>query len=270
MTPEHAEAHLNGGSLTVIGTGIRTVGQLTTEAIAWMRNADRLLHVVADPIAENAMRQLNPSSESLSGYYGEGKPRSETYEQMVQHIVGCVRAGNQTCAAFYGHPGVFAYPSHESIRRARAEGYPAQMLPAVSAEDCLFADLGVDPATGGCQSYEATDFVMHRRLVDPSSQLLLWQVGSLGDWTYRRNGYNLHAFPLLVHRLLELYPPTHNVVVYEAAVFPTCPPTVKTVPLANLNEHDVTAASTLYVPAARAPTPDPYVQQALAGAAGVS
>jgi uncharacterized protein YabN with tetrapyrrole methylase and pyrophosphatase domain len=252
------------GSLTVIGTGIRTVGQLTTEAIAWMRNADTLLHVVADPIAEETMQRLNPNTESLSGYYAEGKPRSETYEEMVQHILACVRSGKQTCAAFYGHPGVFAYPSHESIRRARAEGYPAQMLPAVSAEDCLFADLGVDPAIGGCQSYEATDFVMHRRLVDPSTQLLLWQVGSLGDWTYKRNGYDLRGFPLLVQRLLELYPPSHNVVVYEAAVFPTCPPTIRTIPLANLSDRDVTAASTLYVPPARAPTPDPYVQQAFA------
>jgi hypothetical protein len=35
------------------------------------------------------------------------------------------------------------------------------MLPAISAEDCLFADLGVDPADHGCPSYEATDFLVH-------------------------------------------------------------------------------------------------------------
>jgi uncharacterized protein YabN with tetrapyrrole methylase and pyrophosphatase domain len=256
---------MRSGSLTVIGTGIRTVGQLTTEAIAWMRNAEALLYVVADPVAEEAMRRLNPDAvQSLSGYYAEGKPRMETYEEMVQHIVACVRAGQRTCAAFYGHPGVFAYPSHESIRRARAEGYEAQMLPAVSAEDCLFADLGVDPASGGCQSYEATDFLMHRRLIDTSSQLVLWQVGSLGDWTYKTNGYDLRAFPLLVQRLLELYPPTHSVVVYEAAIFPHCPPNIRPILLSALTERDVTAASTLYLPPARAPVPDPSVQQTMA------
>jgi uncharacterized protein YabN with tetrapyrrole methylase and pyrophosphatase domain len=251
-------------SLTVIGTGIRTVGQLTTEAIAWMKDADELLYVVADPIAEEAIKRLNPNgARSLQGYYGEGKQRLETYNEMVEDILTCVRAGKRTCAAFYGHPGVFAYPSHESIRRARAEGYVAQMLPAVSAEDCLFADLGVDPAVGGCQSYEATDFLMYRRSIDPSSQLILWQVGSLGDWTYRTNGYNLQAFPLLVQRLCEYYPPEHEAVVYEAAIFPGCPPTINRMPLSALTEHAVTPASTLYIPPARAPTPDPYVQQIL-------
>jgi len=31
------------------------------------------------------------------------------------------------------------------------------MLPGISAEDCLVADLGIDPASSGCQSYEAND-----------------------------------------------------------------------------------------------------------------
>src|SRR5205823_3853440 len=116
-------------------------------------------YVVGDPIAETTIVQLNPDgAESLSGLYAEGKPRIDTYSQMVERILECVRSDMQTCLACYGHPGVFVYPSHEAIRRARSEGYRARMLPGISAEDCLFADLGVDPAIGGCQSYEATDF----------------------------------------------------------------------------------------------------------------
>jgi uncharacterized protein YabN with tetrapyrrole methylase and pyrophosphatase domain len=244
------------GNLTVIGTGIRTVGQLTVESLAWMRSADELLHVVADPVAEEVMRSFNPRSRSLQYLYGEGKPRMETYNEMVEAILAPVREGKAVCAAFYGHPGVFAYPSHESIRRARREGYSAQMLPGVSAEDCLFADLGVDPAIGGCQSYEATDFVMNGRICDPSSQLVLWQVGALGDWTYRRDGYNLRAFPLLLQRLLELHPPFHEVVIYEAAVFPGCQPRIDRIPLYALNATQVTPSSTMYLPPSRNTVPD--------------
>lgn len=60
------------------------------------------------------------------------------------------------------------------------------MLPSISSEDCLFADLSVDPAVGGCQSYEATDFMLNGLIIGPSSQLVLWQIGVLGDWTYQR------------------------------------------------------------------------------------
>jgi uncharacterized protein YabN with tetrapyrrole methylase and pyrophosphatase domain len=249
---------LNGrGQLVVVGTGIRTVGHLTTEAIAWMQRADELIHLVADPVAEDLVRRMNPERETtLQGFYGDGKPRIESYEQMIEYILSRVRSGALVCGAFYGHPGVFAYPPHESIRRARAEGYEAFMLPGISSEDCLFADLGIDPAVNGCQSYEATDFLLHDRAIDASSQLILWQVGALCDWTYRPAGYDLRAMPLLVDKLLRLYPPQHEVVIYEAAMFPGCPASVTRVPLASLAAAPISAACTLYIAPARAPQPD--------------
>lgn len=245
------------GQLVIVGTGIRTVGHMTMEAIAWIERSDKVIHLVADPIAEALIKKLHPANEfSLQGFYGEGKQRSTSYAEMVEYILGHVRSGALVCGAFYGHPGVFAYPPHESIRRARLEGYRAWMLPGISSEDCLFADLGVDPAVGGLQSYEATDFLMNARTIDPSSQLILWQVGALGDWTYRRGGYDLRAMPSLVQKLSEYYPLTHNIVIYEAAMFAGCPPSIVNVPLQALNAMSVSAASTVYIPPSRLVAPD--------------
>lgn len=242
---------MGSGTLVIVGTGIRTVGQLTTEAIAWMQRADEVIHLVADPIAEDAIKTLNPNNVSLQGYYGEGKSRLDSYNEMIDYILGRVRTGRLICGAFYGHPGVFAYPPHESIRRARAEGHTAFMLPGVSAQDCLFADLGVDPAIGGCQSYEATDFLINVHPIDPSSQLILWQVGALCNWTYQRSGYNLRALPLLAQKLATHYPISHPVVVYEAAILPGCAPMVSQVPLYAMPSTPITAGCTLYIPAAQ-------------------
>jgi hypothetical protein len=251
-SPFIQEGTTHPGSLVVVGTGIRTVGQLTVEAIAWIKKSDVVLYLIADPVAEEAIRHLNPKGAmSLRGYYGEGVNRSQSYEAMVQHILSCVRAGMKTCVAFYGHPGVFAYPAHESIRRARQENYSARMLPAVSAEDCLFADLGVDPAVNGCQSFEATDFLVHVRTIDTSSQLILWQVGVVGDWTYKNAGYDLGAFPLLVSRLCELYGSAHEGFIYEAAILPALAPTVTRIALGSMTAAYVNAGSTLYVPPVR-------------------
>jgi hypothetical protein len=254
--PAEIQESLEGrrGSLVVIGTGIRTVGQMTVESLAWISVADAVIYLVADPVCEAAIRTLNPNGAmSLRGYYGEGMPRTRSYEAMVEHIMSCVRAGKRTVAAFYGHPGVFAFPSHESVRRARREGYLAYMLPGISAEDCLFADLGVDPAVNGCQSFEATDFLLHDRITDTSSQLILWQVGVVGDWTYRGNGYDLKAFPMLVARLQGFYGHWHEVTLYEAAVLPSLPPTITRIALGYLTPEYVNAGTTMYVPPARAP-----------------
>jgi uncharacterized protein YabN with tetrapyrrole methylase and pyrophosphatase domain len=244
-------------NLVVIGTGIRTVGQLTMESLAWMKKADKLYYVVGDPIGEEVIKDLNPKgAQTLTHLYGEGKPRIDTYNEMVDTIMKSVREGFVTVAAFYGHPGVFAYPSHESIRVALKEGFKAKMLPGISAEDCLFADLGVDPAKNGCQSYEATDFLANGRVIDNSSQVILWQIGVLGDWTFKKNGYDISSMPLLVEKLCRFYPAEHEVTVYEASIFIGCEPKIDRVPIYMLPYTALNSASTLYIPPYRATVAD--------------
>jgi hypothetical protein len=148
----------------------------------------------------------------------------------------------------YGHPGVFAYPAHEAIRRLRADGFPTRMLPGISAEDCLFADLGIDPSRTGCQSLEASDFVLFERTIDATSALILWQVGVVGDKTYHRGQYNLDAFPVMKSKLSGIYGGSHVATVYEAAMLPGLPAKIRQVALDELSRDDVTAGSTLYVP----------------------
>lgn len=248
------------GQLVVVGTGLRTVGQMTTEAVAWIQAADKALYVVGDPVAEEMIHTLNPDgAESLQKLYGEGKKRIDTYEQMIARMLECVRAGMRTCGIFYGHPGVFVYPSHEAVHRARREGYSAIMLPGVSAEDCLFADLGVDPATTGCLSYEATDFLFHHRGTDPSAALVLWQIGVLGNEHFTAGHYATPLMPLLVQKLARHYPLTHEAVAYEASVHIGCRPRMTRVPLGRLATLEMTAATTLYVPPAAASVPDAFV-----------
>src|SRR5947209_8293105 len=169
------------GSLVIVGSGIRIVGQLTVEAIACIKDAELVLHLVSDPIAEVVLESLNPGHcESLVGFYAQGKPRIDTYHEMVGRILDGVRSGIKVCVVTYGHPGVFAYPTHEAVRRARAESFEARMIAGISAEDCLFADLGFDPASTGCLTFEATDFLIHNRRVDPTCLVILWQIGVVG------------------------------------------------------------------------------------------
>jgi uncharacterized protein YabN with tetrapyrrole methylase and pyrophosphatase domain len=237
------------GSLTVVGTGIQLIGHATLQAVRCMERAGKLIYLVANPAAEAWVRSLNPTAESLADCYGEGKPRSDSYAQMVERILGAVRAGQDVCAAFYGHPGVFVRPSHEAIRRARLEGFAARMLPGISAEDCLFADLGVDPADEGCQSFEASHFLARRPRFDPSSGLILWQIAAVGQQSVvpsaatRRRGVNALARLLARH-----YPRSHDVIVYEAAQLPVCDPIVVRVPLSRLGSVEVSTLATLYVP----------------------
>ena len=237
------------GSLTVVGTGIAFGVHLTPQARAAVERADDVYYLLAEPAGEAWFKNVNPSSHSLRRHYAVGRARAETYELMVEEIVAAVRQGRNVCAAFYGHPGVFASPSHEAVRRARAEGFTATMLPAISAEDCLFADLGVDPGEHGCQSFEATDFLLRRRGFDPSVPLILWQIALIGV-TDAPVAPAAAAFGVLVDHLLESYEESHEVVVYEASPYPVGAANIRHFTLGDVRGAELGGMSTLYVPPA--------------------
>jgi precorrin-6B methylase 1 len=239
---------LKKGSLTIVGTGIQLVGHLTKGAEAWIQQADKVLFALADPVTAKWLKTLNASAEALP-YNTNNQRRRDTYHEMVERMLAEVRKGINVCAVFYGHPGVFADPAHNAIRQARREGFQAQMLAGVSAEDCLFADLGVDPGKNGCQSFEATDFLIRRRRFDPHSALILWQIAMVGNLGFYQEGGHQHGLTVLAEVLEETYGLKHEVVVYEAAVYhPVCQPVIHPLPLSKLADAKVTAVSTLYVP----------------------
>jgi hypothetical protein len=76
--------------------------------------------------------------------------------RLVGEILSWVRRRLDVCVVFFGHSGLLLCPSHEALKRARLEGFPATMLPGVSSEDMLLAELEFDPRESGCRSYHAT------------------------------------------------------------------------------------------------------------------
>ncbi|HST25059.1 MAG TPA: SAM-dependent methyltransferase [Gaiellaceae bacterium] len=239
-----------GGSLTVVGTGIRAGIQLTEEAREAISGADEVF-VLAEPVAARVIAGLNPAVRTLDDLYEPGVARRTAYEAMVERILGPVRAGRSVCAAFYGHPGVFVTPGHEAVRQARAERFEARMLPGISAADCLFADLGIDPGATGCQLYEATDFLDRRPAVDPGAVLVLWQVTVLGRRDYVDDP-DLSNLPLLVEHLRSVYADDHEVIAYEASPYPIGEAVVRRIALSELAGADLPRIGTLVFEPAQA------------------
>jgi hypothetical protein len=245
---------MGNGSLTIVGTGI-SIGQVTAEARGHVEIAERVLALVADPVTYNWLVQLNPNTQSLQHFYAEGKPRQTTYEQIVEHAMSLLHEGHDVCLVLYGHPGVFAFPAHELIRRTKVQGIAARMLPGVSSEDCIFADLGLDPGNTGRQSFEATDFLVYGRRFDPTSLLILWQFGITGDLGYPTQ-QKTAGVKVLAQVLSRSYSENHLVMIYEASPYPMCQPTVLSVRLAELAEAAHSPISTLVIPPLTSRSPD--------------
>lgn len=238
------------GQLVVVGTGISVAGQMTLVAKNHIENADVVFMGIMNKVGEHAVKKLNPNSISLDDLYQEGKSRAVTYDQMADRIVQAVSEGHKVCVAFYGHPGVFVTPSHEAIRRVRELGLDAQMLPGVSAEDCLIADLGIDPSRFGCQSYEATQFLFRDYRIDPYMTQIIWQIGLAGEASLSvlDATHNQPGLVMLTDILREHYPDNHELIIYEAATLPICEPKIQKILLSELTLAKLTLISTLVVP----------------------
>lgn len=212
-----------------------------------IKRCDLLLYVAIEPSTELWLRSLCSQAESLSTLYDAGKPRSQTYRDMTDRMVAEVRRGLKVCAAFYGHPGVFVESTHAAIERLRSEGYDAIMLPGVSLDGHLFADLGINPGARGLQSYEATSFLLYRKEIDPTSDLLLWQVGVLGEAGARKEPCRPERLRALKQRLLRDYPERHMVEIYYAATFPGSSSVVERCPLVELDTRTISPLATLVI-----------------------
>jgi precorrin-2 methylase len=252
------------GSLVCIGIGMTLGSHLTPLARNCIVSADVVFAAVSDSLVEAWITQMHRDVRSLQPFYREGKSRLDSYREMVAAILAEVRSGWHVCAAFYGHPGVFAWPAHRAIATARAEGYLAYMEPGISAADCLYADLGIDPGRRGCQHYEASQLMLYRRRLDTSAYLVVWQIGVAGDQSLRRFETGPEYRAVLLEVLLRDYPAEHEVILYEAATLPTHAARVERLQLAALPVATFDLHATLVIPPARTLQPDRGIRARLA------
>jgi precorrin-3B methylase len=252
------------GSLVCVGVGMTLGSHLTPLSRSYIEEADVVFAATSDGIVELWLGKMNADVRSLQSFYREGKSRAESYRQMVAAMLAEVRAGKRVCGAFYGHPGVFAGVPHEAIELARREGYEARMEPGVSAEDCLYADLGIDPGRYGCQHFEASQLMLYRRRIDPAAYLVLWQVGVAGDRSLMRFATGGDYRQVLVDVLTRDYDPGHEAIVYKVATLPTQRPRIERTTIAQLPATDIDMHATVVIPPAAPMQPDEQIRERLA------
>src|SRR5207302_2235557 len=97
-------------------------------------------------------------------------------------------------------------------------------------------------------------FLLYGPRYDASVPLVLWQIGMVGDISYGERGPG-RGTAALQERLGKSYPGTHQVCLYEAALFEVGEPMTDVVPLSSLDAASTTPRTTLYVPPYRQPEP---------------
>lgn len=248
------------GTLVIGGSGISAIGQFTLETQAYLAWAESVFFCVSDPATEKWLLDSRPDATDLYTLYDNDKHRRITYVQMAEKLLQALRLGRNVLGLFYGHPGIFVNPSYRAIAIAREEGHSAYMLPAVSALDCLFADLGVDPSKHGTQIVEATDLLLRRRPLQTDSSVIIFQVGAVGDPGFDFHGFKNTKLPVLIEYLKDAYGDDHEIYSYVASQYPSTSPQINRIALNQFSDPDVarriTGITTFYIPPKGVRPPD--------------
>ena len=247
---------VKGNTLIIVGVGIKCISHVTQEVQSCIANADKILYLVNEPAMKLWIQSLNKNNESLDHLYTTPQYRQDNYLLISNYIVNQLKEIKLLCLVIYGHPTVLVKPAMVAAGAAKNEGHHVVVMPGINAEDCLFADLLIDPSSAGCSSFEATDFLIYQREFDASSHLILWQPYVIGVKGLIKNNHDpILGLTLLKEYLLKKYSSNHEIILYEAAQYPTFKPIINKITLNDLPNSFVTRLTTLYIPPCQVKAP---------------
>ncbi len=236
----------------IVGLGVLNVDQITRETERVLRESNEVLYVDTGVATRAYLEGLCPRVTSLfETSYEEDAHRLSAYHHMAARVVDAAMDHPPVTFAMHGHPTVGAYAPFLIRDMAGLLNLDVLVLPGVSAMDCLFAELMVDPCVGGLQMVEATDLLLRRRPLQPDVPALIWQIGCVETSLHTARISKPERFERLRAHLLRFYPAEHQATAVYSTPHPLMPSTIHRFALADLGAHAhlLHAGFTLFLPA---------------------
>lgn len=234
-------------NICITGLGVKFVSHLTQEVIATIKKADKLFYLSNEPAMSSWLQREGNNPSSLEDIYFKSENRLDSYQEIANEVLNSLDDFDNVCFAVYGHP-TYLNKMTQLIKANADINIDVSILPGISSDSVMFADLGVDPVINGIMQFEATDFL--RKSIKPvtTSHLVLWQPGMIGSNGHEESHNNREGMAQLKIHLSKSYKSEHEAVVYVASQYPLRPPKVSNVKIGLLDELDIDKLATIYIP----------------------
>ena len=234
--------------LIIVGLGIKSFAHLTKEAEKVIMESDKVLYLSNDKLYPKWIKEVSKKSESLNEIYFSEKKREDSYNALKDKVKMELSKVDNLCLAIYGHPAFFVQLT-EKVSDCIADQYDFRVLPAISALDCLLADLVINPGHGGMQVMDATEMLVNKRYVDISSHIIIFQIAAIGLTGHHRcDNLMQGGLEILCEYLLKYYPKKHEVIFYKASQYPLMQPKIIRCFLSEAATTQVCEITTMYIP----------------------
>jgi len=240
--------------ISIIGLGVLNVDQVTYETERAIRRSKEVLYVDTGVATGAFLQKFCPIVTSLyASSYSESGCRLGSYDRMAVAVIEAALDHPPVTFAMAGHPIVGAQAPFLIHEMARLLGLEVVTLPGISAMDCLFAELMIDPCVGGLQMYEATDLLLRRHPLLPEVPALIWQIGVVETRLHTQRRSRASRFDRFKAHVLQFYAPSHPVTAYFASQHPLMRSQKLQFPVGEIGAYaeQLHAGFTLFIPAAR-------------------
>lgn len=157
-----------------------------------------------EPVTKQWIERYSRLSESLEPIYFSENDRQNSYDKIKDKILAEFETYDFITVVLYGHPTIFADPGLQSVIAAAMNSIETIILPGISIENCLYADLKIDPGQFGCFHVEATELLLYNKIIDPTAHLCIWQPGMIGNRSVPQSNQKSKHLNLLKHKLKNI------------------------------------------------------------------
>ncbi len=249
----------------IFGLGLSYYSDLTQHIGPVVKDSDIVFILASDVSTVAHVKTLNDNVVNLFQFYEDGKSRLDTYDEIVRVLIEGAKSHHKVSVLVYGHPTLFVNPIPRFIEEAKFEAFNVEIVPGASAEDWLFAALGIDPSSHGWLSFEATNFLLYNRRADPSAYLVLWQAGALGILDYRfEDNVSSDLISLLKDKLNDSFTDDACCVAFEASPFLAVAHRIEEFQLRDIQSVSLTKRTTMLIWPQEDLIADPKILTALA------
>jgi len=234
----------------IIGLGTVNIDQVTRGAERALAGSAEVLFLDAGVATPAFLASRCERVTDLSPHLRAGESRILAHHAIAAQVIDAALTHRPVSFAVGGHP-THLVPSTFLVRDLAALlGLEVEIHAGISALDQICAELMIDPASHGLQSFEATDVLLRRRPLACDVPLLLWQVGRVESHLHDLGRSRPERFERLTRYLLRTYPAEHQVVAVEASSHPLLDPVHIGFPLHQMPAQAarISARTTLYVP----------------------
>lgn len=239
-------------ALIIAGLGIKFLSHLTRETEEIIKSSDKVFYLANDDFYPEWIQSCNSNAESLYSIYFSQSKRIDSYDLIKEKILNELNRYNNVAFIIYGNPTFLVQSTAMLVDAARAIGHRAYVLPAISSLDCLLADLCINPGDHGMQIFEATGLLAYKKIIDPTSHIIIFQPSAIGQSGHERNPEKIiKGLKLLYDYLSKYYSPDKEIIFYEASQYPGGTSNIKKETIYNIIYIAISSKTTIYIPPAK-------------------